>query len=102
VPNKFIQYINNGTSYGSVNFPNVQLQSVKSAHRLIHTHKNVPGMLAQINQILTKHNCNIIGQTLKTNEEIGFMITDVDKKYNEELIEELKNIDNTIKFRVLY
>ena len=102
VPNKFIQYINNGTSYGSVNFPNVQLQSVKSAHRLIHTHKNVPGMLAQINQILTKHNCNIIGQTLKTNEEIGFMITDVDKKYNEELIQELKNIDNTIKFRVLY
>lgn len=59
-------------------------------------------MLAQINQILTKHDCNIIGQTLKTNEEIGFMITDVDKKYDEELIKELKSIDNTIKFRVLY
>jgi len=102
VPNKFIQYINNGTSYGSVNFPNVQLQAVKNAHRLIHTHKNVPGMLAQINQILTKHNCNILGQTLKTNEDIGFMITDVDIKYNEELIQDLKGIENTIKFRILY
>ena len=59
-------------------------------------------MLAQINQILTKHDCNILGQTLKTNEQIDFMITDVNKNYNEELIQELKNIDNRIKFRILY
>ena len=102
VPNKIIQYINTGSTTGSVNFPNVQLQEVKKAHRLLHIHHNVPNVLAKIDHILGQHNINILGQYLKTNEQIGYVITDVDQIYNQELIEELKEIEPTIWFRVLY
>ncbi len=68
----------------------------------MHLHENVPGILAQINNVLAKHNINILGQYLKTNEQVGYVITDIDTKYNKEVINELKNIQNTIKFRILY
>jgi D-3-phosphoglycerate dehydrogenase len=102
VPNKIMQYINTGSTTGSVNFPNVQLQEVKDAHRLLHIHHNVPKVIAQIDNILARYNINIVSQYLKTNEDIGYVITDVDKAYNEELIEELRKIEPTIWFRVLY
>jgi len=69
---------------------------------LMHIHKNVPGILAKINQIFAKNEVNIVGQYLKTNEKIGYVITDVNQKYNEKVIEELKNIEDTIRFRILY
>jgi len=72
------------------------------AHRLIHVHDNVPGILAKINTVMGQHNINIVGQYLKTNEKIGYVITDIDKEYDKEVIESLKSIPNTIKFRVLY
>ena len=102
VPNKIIQYINTGSTAGSVNFPNLQLQPVQKAHRLLHIHHNVPNVLASIDQILARYNINILSQYLKTNEQIGYVITDVDKVYSEELLEELKQIEPTIWFRVLY
>jgi D-3-phosphoglycerate dehydrogenase len=102
VPNKILEFINKGNTFGSVNFPNIQLPDLHDAHRLIHIHKNVPGMLAQINGILSRHNINILGQYLKTNEKIGYVITDVAKTYNEDAIGELKAIEHTIKFRMLY
>ena len=68
----------------------------------MHIHHNVPGILAEMNQIFAQHNINVMGQYLKTNETIGYVITDIDKEYNDELIEELKGIDHTIRFRVLY
>ena len=102
VPGKIIDFVNSGSSYYSVNFPNIQLPSFENAHRLIHIHNNVPGILANINGIFARHNINIIGQYLKTNELIGYVITDISKKYNPELISELKEIAHTIKFRVLY
>lgn len=102
VPNKVIQYINTGSTAGSVNFPNLQLQPVHNAHRLLHIHHNVPKVLAHIDQILAKHNINILSQYLKTNEQIGYVITDVDRAYDDDLLEELKQIEPTIWFRVLY
>ncbi len=102
VPTKILEYINAGNTYGSVNFPNLQLPTLKNAHRLIHIHKSVPGMLANINNILAAHNCNILGQYLKTNEGIGYVITDIDTKHEKSLIDELKLIPDTIKFRILY
>jgi D-3-phosphoglycerate dehydrogenase len=102
VPAKIIDYINSGSTANSVNFPELQLPPVQSAHRLIHIHQNVPGVLATINQALARHNLNVVGQYLKTNEEIGYLILAVDKQYDSEVIEELKNIKHTIRFRVLY
>ena len=86
----------------SVNFPNLQLPELTDAHRMIHIHENVPGILAQINSILAQHHINIAGQYLKTNEKVGYVITDINKVYNKEVIGELKNIPHTIKFRMLY
>ena len=102
VPGKILQYINTGSTTGSVNFPNVQLAGVKNAHRLLHIHHNVPNVLAQIDKVLGEHNINILSQYLKTNEQIGYVITDVDRAYGQELVDQLKQIEPTIWFRVLY
>jgi D-3-phosphoglycerate dehydrogenase / 2-oxoglutarate reductase len=102
VPSKLLQFMNNGSTYGSVNFPELQLPALDNAHRLLHIHQNVPGILAKINNIFAKYNVNIQGQYLKTTNEIGYVITDISKEYADEIVEELKGIDNTIKFRLLY
>ena len=102
VPGKMMDYINTGSTSNSVNFPNLTLPILENAHRLIHIHNNVPGILAKINQILANNEINIVGQYLKTNEMIGYVITDINKEYNKDVIKELRAIENTIKFRVLY
>jgi D-3-phosphoglycerate dehydrogenase len=102
VPEKIMQYVNTGNTYASVNFPNLQLPVQHDAHRLIHIHNNVPGILARINSTLSKHKINILGQYLKTNEHIGYVITDINKKYDEKVMKELREIEDTIKFRVLF
>ncbi|WP_209330274.1 phosphoglycerate dehydrogenase [Lunatimonas salinarum] len=102
VPGKIMEYINTGNTYNSVNFPNIQLPFLQNAHRLIHIHQNEPGIMAKINQILANHEINIVGQYLKTNERIGYVITDIDKAYSSRVIDDLKNIQGTIRFRMLY
>ena len=102
VPGKIMEYINTGNTYNSVNFPNIQLPFLQNAHRLIHIHHNEPGILAKINQILASYEINIVGQYLKTNENIGYVITDINKKYSNEVIDAMKGIEGTIRFRVLY
>jgi D-3-phosphoglycerate dehydrogenase len=102
VPTKIMDYINTGSTSNSVNFPNLTLPILENAHRLIHIHNNVPGILARINQVLADHGINIVGQYLKTNESIGYVITDINKEYDKEVITQLRAIDNTIKFRMLY
>lgn len=102
VSGKIIDFINTGNTYLSVNIPNIQLQEQKNSHRLLHMHKNTPGILAQINKILADNGININGQYLKTNESIGYVITDVNKKYNKETLKQLSQIPDTINFRVLY
>jgi len=102
VPGKLLGYMNTGSTYGSVNFPELQLPLLTNSHRLLHIHANVPGILAKMNAIFAKYHINIHGQYLKTNEHIGYAITDVAKEYAEEVVQELKGIDNTIKFRLLY
>jgi len=102
VPGKFLDYINTGSTSTGVNFPNITLPTLENAHRLIHIHENVPGILARINQILADHGINIVGQYLKTNELIGYVITDINKQYDKDVIAKLRAIEHTIKFRVLY
>lgn len=102
VPSRIIDYINTGSTSGSVNFPNLVLPSLENAHRFIHVHRNEPGILAEINHVLAEHSINIVGQYLKTDEMIGYVITDIDKNYDDSVISELKKIKATIRFRVLY
>ena len=102
VPHQIMQYINNGSTYHSVNFPALRLPELENAHRLMHIHHNVPGILAKINLVFAKYEVNVAGQYLKTNEHIGYVITDIEKEYHKEMIKDLKTIEHTIKFRVLY
>ena len=102
VPNKIIDFINTGASSNSVNFPSLVLPELQNAHRFIHIHKNIPNVMLKINKILSEFEVNILGQYLKTNDKIGYVITDINKKYNKNVIKRLKDIKGTIKLRVLY
>jgi len=102
VPSRIMDYINTGSTSNSVNFPNLVLPKLENAHRLIHIHNNEPGILAEINKVLASSELNIVGQYLKTNERIGYVITDINKDYSEDVITAMKQIPGTIRFRVLY
>ena len=102
ISKRMAEFINRGDTYLSTNFPNLQLPKVENAHRLIHIHRNVPGIMAQINQIFASHNINIVSQFLMTNAHIGYAITDVSAQYDKQVLKELKEISDTIKFRILY
>lgn len=102
VPERIIDYVNTGSTAESLNFPRLQLPTLKNAHRLIHIHENRPGLLARIDSVLARHDINILGQYLKTNDQIGYVIIDIDKKYGKQVLKDLKQIEYTIKFRVLY
>lgn len=102
ISKRMADFINTGTTYRSTNFPNLQLPKIAESHRLIHIHKNVPGIMAKITKVMAKHEINIVGQFLMTNPQIGYVITDIDTTYDKVLLKELKKIENTVKFRVLY
>ncbi|TMU56871.1 phosphoglycerate dehydrogenase [Flagellimonas algicola] len=102
VPNKIMDYINSGNTVDAVNFPNIRLPKQTNAHRFLHIHKNVPGIMAKISKVLAQYEMNITGQYLSTDDKVGYVITDLDKEYNKEVVKALKNVENTIKFRVLY
>ena len=102
IPKRVLGFMNEGKTHTSCNFPDLQPPRNNNAHRLIHIHKNVPGILAKINDVFARHNINIAGEFLVTNPQIGYVITDVDAGYDTEVLNELKAIENTIKFRLLY
>ncbi len=102
VPNKMMAYINSGNTVDAVNFPNIRLPRQTKAHRFLHIHQNMPGVMAQINIVLAKFDMNITGQYLSTDDRVGYVITDLDKGYNQNVLDELRKVVGTIKFRVLY
>ncbi|MCX6151372.1 MAG: phosphoglycerate dehydrogenase [Ignavibacteriales bacterium] len=102
VSNKMIEYLRTGSTYTSVNFPKIQLPSMSDSHRLLHVHKNLPGVLSQINTIFARNSVNVESQFLRTNELIGYVIADVDKNYNDSLMGDLEKVAHTIKLRILY
>jgi len=102
VSSKLIALIDNGTTVGSHTVPPLNLPVQKNAHRILHIHENKPGVLSEINQCLSDSDINILGQYLKTNEHIGYVVLDVDKEYDDELIERMQNVKHTIKTRILY
>ena len=87
---------------GAVNFPEINAPLLKDSHRILHIHKNVPGILAKLNNVFAQYNINVKGQYLKTEGEIGYVIADIEQSYSKEFIHEIKSIEETIRFRILY
>jgi D-3-phosphoglycerate dehydrogenase len=102
VSEKLIRYSDNGSTLSAVNFPEVALPSHPDMHRLLHIHRNIPGILTQINTVFSENDINICGQYLQTNEEIGYVVIDVNKGYSQLALEKLRTIDGTIRTRVLF
>lgn len=102
VSHKLFHYLEMGISTGSHSIPELSLPPQEGTHRILHIHRNVPGVLSSINSTLSKHNINILAQYLKTNEEIGYVVLDVDKKISSHAIQLLKQVKETIKARMLY
>jgi D-3-phosphoglycerate dehydrogenase len=102
VSNKLFQYLETGTTLGSHTIPPLSLPHQEGTHRILHIHKNVPGVLSEINSTLSLHNINILGQYLKTNDEIGYVVLDIDKRLSNQALELLKKVKQTIKTRLLY
>jgi D-3-phosphoglycerate dehydrogenase / 2-oxoglutarate reductase len=102
VSNKLFQYLEMGISTGSHTIPELNLPQHPDTHRILHIHYNVPGVLSDINTRLSGHQINILGQYLKTNDNIGYVVLDVDKKLSAQALALLKEVKNTIKVRLLY
>ncbi|GLS24922.1 phosphoglycerate dehydrogenase [Marinibactrum halimedae] len=102
VAEKLAKYSDNGTTISSVNFPEVALPQHGEAHRLLHIHKNIPGVLTAINRVFSDNNLNICSQYLQTNEKVGYVVLDVDSGDSDLALEQLKQIEGTIRARVLF
>ncbi len=99
---RLLGYLNRGDTTFCVNLPNVQLAEVSRAHRLLHIHRNQPGVLAELNRALSAAGLNILGQHLKTDERTGYVITDVDRDYDPEVLKTLRDLPGTLRFRTLH
>jgi len=102
VAGKMVKYSDNGSTLSAVNFPEVSLPEHKGRSRLLHIHKNQPGMMTKINETFAKHNINISGQYLQTVQDIGYVVIDVDSEDHELALNELKAIPGTLRARVLH
>ena len=99
---KLFNYLEKGITFGSHTVPALALPPQEGSHRILHIHNNVPGVLSEINTQLSKNDINILAQYLKTNEEIGYVVLDVDKQLSARALQLLKEVKETIKVRMLY
>ncbi|MBF3237057.1 phosphoglycerate dehydrogenase [Aeromonas veronii] len=102
VANKLVKYSDNGSTLSAVNFPEVSLPGHKGSSRLLHIHRNQPGVMNQINQIFAEEGINIAGQYLQTSSHIGYVVIDVETEHSEKALAKLKEINGTIRARILH
>ncbi|HMO32218.1 MAG TPA: phosphoglycerate dehydrogenase [Lacibacter sp.] len=102
VSHKLLQFLEGGITTGSHTVPELALPIQEGAHRILHIHNNVPGVLSAINTRLSKHKINIVGQYLKTNDQIGYVVLDVDRSLSKKAVQLLREVKDTIKVRLLY
>ncbi|AVS82213.1 phosphoglycerate dehydrogenase [Paracidovorax avenae] len=102
VAEKLVKYSDNGTSTSSVNFPEVALPAHPGKHRILHIHRNVPGVLSAINQVFADNQINISAQYLQTNEKVGYVVIDIDAQSSELAQDKLASVPGTIRSRVLF
>ncbi len=99
---KLLNFLEKGITFGSHTVPALALPPQEGSHRILHIHNNVPGVLSAINTQLSRNNINIVGQYLKTNDSIGYVVLDVDRKLSNQAVQLLKEVRETIKVRLLY
>jgi D-3-phosphoglycerate dehydrogenase len=102
VSSKMLNYLEKGITFGSHTVPVLSLPPQAGSHRILHIHHNVPGVLSAINGELSKYKINIVGQYLKTNEDIGYVVVDVDKQLSRKAEQLLRAVPHTVKVRLLY
>jgi D-3-phosphoglycerate dehydrogenase len=102
VAEKIVVYSDNGTSTSAVNFPQVALPAHANTHRLLHVHRNIPGVISGINQLFSQYNINVAAQYLQTNDRVGYVVVDIEAEYSNDAIAALKAIEGTIRCRVLF
>ena len=102
VAEKLVKYSDNGTTTSSVNFPEVALPAHPGKHRLLHIHRNVPGVLQQINTVFGANNINIASQYLQTHGDIGYVVIDIDAAHSDVALATLADVTGTIRSRVLF
>ncbi len=102
VAEKLATYSDIGTSLSAVNFPQVALPAHPNAHRILHIHENIPGVLSEINQVFSSNQINIIGQFLQTSDKIGYVVIDVAQECSEKALEKVLQVKGTIRARVLF
>lgn len=99
---RLVDFVNSGSTSGCVNLPQISAPPVPRAHRFLHLHRNQPGVLAAVNAVLARRRINILGQALRTDDAMGYLVTDVDRRYAPDVIDELKAVPGTARLRVLY
>lgn len=99
---KLLQYLEMGATTGSHTVPELSLSPQEGTHRILHIHANVPGVLSEINTTLSENKINVLGQYLKTNDEIGYVVLDIDKKLSKNAVELLRKVKGSLKVRLLY
>jgi len=97
-----IKYVNNGATTGAVNFPQIELPVARDAHRILNVHRNVPGVLRDINRIVSDHNANIRAQVLSTDPDIGYLIMDLDQDVSKDVKRGIGALPTSIKTRILF
>ena len=102
VAEKLIKYSDNGTSTSSVNFPEVALPAHPGKHRLLHIHRNVPGVLSSINQVFSDNHINISAQYLQTRDSIGYVVIDIDTAHSDVALAKLASVPGTLRSRILF
>ncbi|HLO99445.1 MAG TPA: hypothetical protein VK171_12690, partial [Fimbriimonas sp.] len=87
---------------GSVSLPELYLPPIQTGMRILHLHSNVPGIVANVSSIFASHGVNIIGQSLKTKDQVGYLVTEISGRVSDELLAEIREVNETIKLRVVY
>jgi D-3-phosphoglycerate dehydrogenase len=99
---KLVAYTDRGATVAAVNFPNLSLPEHRNAHRILHIHRNVPGILRQVNAAVAEENINVMSQYLETRGGVGYVVLDIEKGPSTRLFNRLREIEGTLRARILY
>jgi D-3-phosphoglycerate dehydrogenase len=102
VATSLIKYVNTGSTQGAVNFPQIEMPQAAGTHRILNVHRNVPGVLRDVNHIVSERNANIHSQMLSTDSEIGYLIMDLDQDVSQEVRDDIAALSTNIRTRILF